>query len=93
MSIDPHRAGRALVGFHNRVARQITGNQTHRQHNRIWDYPPSGGSILETGLEEVEVNIPQRQSTVAHYIATRPIMDICEEEKQRPGLQVLKRWW
>ena len=36
---------------------------------------------------------------VTQYIMTRPIMELCEEAKQRPGAEqqtgaeVLKRWW
>ena len=30
---------------------------------------------------------------VAHYIATRPIIDLCEEAVWRPGTWVTKRWW
>ena len=31
-------------------------------------------------------------NTVAQYIATRPIMDLCLAAKRRPGLRVTIRW-
>ena len=30
---------------------------------------------------------------VAQYIATRPIMDLCERSDWRPGARVSWRWW
>ena len=35
----------------------------------------------------------RRQNTVAQYIATRPIMDLCCQSSRRPGAQVYRRWW
>ena len=35
----------------------------------------------------------KRQNTVAHYITTRPIMDLYEETVQRYGTWVARRWW
>ena len=55
--------------------------------------PPLGEAMREAGLEEVETYITQRQNTAAQYIATRPILDLCEEAERRPGAGVSKRWW
>ena len=30
---------------------------------------------------------------VAQFIATRPILDLCEKATRRPGAQVARRWW
>ena len=30
---------------------------------------------------------------VAHYIATQPIMELCEQATWRPGARVYQRWW
>ena len=35
----------------------------------------------------------RRQNTVAQYIATRPILDLCERSVLRPGVRVSWRWW
>ena len=29
----------------------------------------------------------------AQYIATQPILDLCERSAQRPGARVSQRWW
>ena len=55
--------------------------------------PPLWAAIREAGLEEVETYITQRQNTVAQYIATQPILELCEEAERRPGARVSKRWW
>ena len=34
----------------------------------------------------VRVYIVRRQNMVAHYIATRPIMDLCLAAERKPGL-------
>ena len=38
-------------------------------------------------------SILRRQNTVAQFIATRPILDLCEGAVRRPGVQVLRIWW
>ena len=45
------------------------------------------------GLEEIGVYIARRQNTIAQYIATRPIVDLCLAAERRPGMRLLWRWW
>ena len=35
----------------------------------------------------------RRQNTVAQYIATWPIMDLCERSNSWPGVRMSWRWW
>ena len=35
----------------------------------------------------------QRQNTVAQFIATRPILGLCEVAEQRRGTRVPQWWW
>ena len=35
----------------------------------------------------------RRQNTVAQYIATQPILYLCERSTQMPGARVSWRWW
>ena len=37
--------------------------------------------------------VTSRQNTVAQYIVTRPILDLCEQAIRRPGARVSRRWW
>ena len=49
--------------------------------------------MAAAGPYEVDTYIYHHQNTVAHYIATRPIMDLCLVAEQCPGTRVYKRWW
>ena len=49
--------------------------------------------MLEAGFEEIRKYIMRRQNTVAQYIATQPILDLCEWSARRPGARMSRRWW
>ena len=48
---------------------------------------------MEAGFEGVRKYITMRQNTVAQYIATQPILYVCERSARRPGVRVYWRWW
>ena len=41
----------------------------------------------------IRTSITRIQNTVAQYIATWPILDLCKQATRRPGAQVSRRWW
>ena len=84
---------KALDSFQSWVARKITGRQPRRSKDRSWIYPLLVGIIKETEMVVIRTSIIQRQNTVAQFIATRPILDLCEQAAQRSGVQVSWRWW
>ena len=47
----------------------------------------------EAGFEGIRKSIMRRQNIVAQYVATQPIMDLCERSDRRPGVRVSRRWW
>ena len=49
--------------------------------------------MLEVGFEGTQKAVTRRHHTIAQYIVTRPIMDICERATQREGARVSWRWW
>ena len=49
--------------------------------------------MQEAGFEGIWKAITRRQNTAAQYIATRPILDLCERATQRMGARVSRRWW
>ena len=49
--------------------------------------------MKEAGFKEIRVLITNRQNTVTQYIATRPLLELCEGAKQRGGARVTRRWW
>ena len=87
------RTEKDLDSFQSRVARTITGRQPRRGQNRIWIYPPLAGIMKETGMVGIRTSIIRRQNTVAQFIATRPILDLCKQATRRPGTRVPRRWW
>ena len=88
------RMEQALDSFQNRVARRITGNQPRRQYtDGSWEYPPLAEALREAGFEGIRKSVTRRQNTVAHYIATQPILGLCERATQLPVARVSRRWW
>ena len=83
----------AMSAFIRGAARRITGRQSRRGKYGKWFYPSLEGAMKEAGLTNVQTSIKRRQNTVAEYIATRPLLDLCEGEKQREGAQITMRWW
>ena len=48
--------------------------------------------MKEAGIVRIWTSILWRQNTVAQFIATRPILDLCEGAVRRPGARVPRRW-
>ena len=48
---------------------------------------------MEAGFEGIGTYVTRRQNTVAQYIATQTILDLCERSARRPGARVSRRWW
>ena len=44
-------------------------------------------------MEEVETYVTLVQNTVAQFIATILVMDMCLASEQLPGARVSQRWW
>ena len=89
--LTPH-IGRDLGGFHHRVLCRITGRQSHRQVDGSWDYPPLETLMQEAGFEDMVEYVLKRKNKVSQYIATRPILDLCEETVRMPVTWVEKSW-
>ena len=47
----------------------------------------------ELGFKGTRKLVTRSQNTVAQYIETQPIMDLCEQATQRPGERVSRWWW
>ena len=84
---------KVLTEFHHQAARRMVGMGPKCHPDRAWVYPPIGATLAMVGLEEIGVYIACRQNTVAQYIATRPIMDLCLAAEQKPGMRLSRRWW
>ena len=49
--------------------------------------------MKEAGIVQIMTSILWRQNTVAQFIATRPILGLCEVAERRTGTRVTRRWW
>ena len=73
----------ALSAFIHGAARRLTGRQPWRGRDGKWHYPSLEGAMTEAGLTDIRTSIQRRQKTVTQYIATRPLLDLCEGARQR----------
>ena len=87
------RMERALGSFQHRVARRLTSRQPRRRVGGSWEYPPLEEAMVEAGFMGIRKYITRRHNTFAQYIATRPILNLCERSARRPGARLSWRWW
>ena len=80
----PHGQGPG-EGAQAQVARRLTGQLLRRTPNGKWKYTSAAMAREEAGVLVVEEYIMRCQSTVAQYIATRSLLDLCEELERAPG--------
>ena len=85
------RMERALNSFMHGAAIQIMGRQPWIGWDGKWFYPSLEGFMKEAGFKDVRTSINIRQNTVAKYIATRPLLDLCEGTTQIGGARVAMR--
>ena len=83
----------SLDDFQGRVARKLTGIQPRRGRDGFWFYPSLAWATKEAGIVGIQTSILRRKNTVAQFIATRPILDLCEKAIRWPSARVPRRWW
>ena len=70
--------GKALGGFQAPVVIQLTGWIIWRTPDWKWIYTSAATAQEEEGFLTMEDYIRRSQKTVAQYIATRSLLDLCE---------------
>ena len=55
--------------------------------------PPPGRSEKGRGIVRARTSVLRRQNTVAQFVATRPILVLCEGTERLGGTRVPQRWW
>ena len=81
----------ALDAIQGRVERRLPGRQPLRDRDGGWFYLSLAGAMKEAGMVRIRTSILRRQNTVAQFIATRPILGLCEVAARRPGTRVPRR--
>ena len=85
------RMERALDRFHHKAAQRITERQPRIRGDERWDYPPLAEAMGEAGFKGIRNSVTRSQNTIAQYIATQPVLDLCERYTRRPGARVSQR--
>ena len=49
--------------------------------------------MKEAGVVRIRTSILWRQNRAAQFIATQPILGLCEVAERQPGTRVPRRWW
>ena len=88
----PPWIGRTLGGFHQRVTRWIAKMQPNRDVTGRWIYPLLDAAMKAVEMEEVDMYVLRIQNTIAHYISTPPILELCLVVEIWSGAQVAMRW-
>ena len=57
------------------------------------DIPPLEDEMTEEILQEMETYVSCHQNTVAQFIVTRPILNLCMEADRILGPMISKWWW
>ena len=73
----------ALDAFQGRVARRLTGRMPRRGRDGKWVYLPLAGARNDAGIVRARTSVLRRQNTVAQFVATRPILVLCEGTERR----------
>ena len=84
---------KTLRGFHHQVVRILTGQTLQRKLEMTWTYPTLEEEMVEVVLKELDNYITRCQNTVAKFIATRPIVDLCLAAARCSGARFLMQWW
>ena len=87
------RMGKALGGFQAQVVIQLTVWLLWRTLGGKWTYTLAAAAREKAGFVTTEEYIRRHQNTVAQYIATQSLLDLCEGLESAPGAQVGMRWW
>ena len=84
---------KSIEGFHQWAAQRMVGMVPKHQMDGTWMYPPIGAALAMVVLEESRVYIALHQNTVAQYIVTCPIMDLCLAAERKPVIRLSRKWW
>ena len=65
----------------------------HHGRDGKWLYLPLAGATKEAEILRARTSVLWRQNMVAQFVATRPILGLCEGMERRGGTWVPQRWW
>ena len=84
---------KVLDGFHNWVARRISGMLSQKVGEEIWDWSLVAYALEASGMWPMKEYIKRRQATIVDYIANLPIYELCTGAEPILGPTRLMQWW
>jgi hypothetical protein len=84
-----------LEGFHVKAAwRMAAVNKLQKDAaTDTWTYPVTEEVLEEVGLHSMEHYICVRRDTITQYIATRPMLELCQGAERLRGSSPRHFWW
>ena len=89
----PPAWARPWGGFQSQVEIRLTGWLPRRTPDRKWISILAATAQEEAGFLMMEEYSRRRQNTVAQYIATQSLLDLCESSERSLGGAIRNRWW
>ena len=80
--------GTAMEGSQTQMAIRMTGHILRRTTDGMCKYTLVAAAMEAAGFLTMEENVRRRQNTVAQYIATRSLLDLCEGLERDPGARL-----
>ena len=77
--------GWVLRSLQDQVERRLTGELPQQSLDGRWEYILAELAREEAGFELMEIYIRKSHNTVAHYIATPLILDLCKATERKQG--------
>ena len=83
-----------LEGAHVSFLRKVTRIQAERRRDGYWRQVKADEFLLGVGTQTLRKHVDRQQATVAEWVATRPIFDVCARETGYEGGERLQvSWW
>ena len=79
------RMGRFLGFLQYKVAQKLMGQLPRWRSDERWEYTSAEAAREKAEFGPVETYIQRRQNMFVHYIATQPIMGLCEATESNHG--------
>ena len=90
--VTPHMR-RVLRGFQDQVEQRLMGGLPQKRSDGGYKYTLAEAAREEARFNLMDTYIQRRQNTVAQYIATQPILDLCRAADKKLGTRVGMCWW
>ena len=85
---------KSIEGTHTEFLKIVTGKRAKQLGYGIWESPGTEGIKEAEVTQSDSIYIQQRQATVAHWVALRPLFEVCVRETRHEGGGWRRKvWW